>query len=131
MGHHAAHSSHGNEKIQPDKVRVGGIVIALVGLTVLIAGALLICWLSFCFMKNLNSKQDAQLPSMMETDIAPPEPRLQVAPVEDLAEVRKAEHKVLSSYAWVNKEAGIARVPVERAMQMLAEKNSVKQETAS
>jgi hypothetical protein len=51
--------------------------------------------------------------------ITPPEPRLQTDPEADLgAYVRKEQH-LLSSYGWVDRERGIAHVPIEVAMQRL------------
>src|SRR5512146_3369199 len=52
--------------------------------------------------------------------ITPPEPRLQTDPQADLgAYVRKEEH-LLDSYGWVDRERGIAHIPIEVAMERLA-----------
>jgi hypothetical protein len=50
----------------------------------------------------------------------PPEPRLQKAPVKDLKEFRASEDAILNSYGWVDPEKGIVRIPVERAMELVA-----------
>lgn len=47
------------------------------------------------------------------------EPRLQVDPKVDLDVLRASEAKVLGSYGWVDKEAGIAQVPIEKAKELL------------
>lgn len=54
----------------------------------------------------------------------PPAPRLQAHPTADLAVLRASEQVRLNSYAWVDREHGIARVPIERAMAMLAQQHS-------
>ena len=36
--------------------------------------------------------------------------------------MRAAESAVLESYGWVDREAGVARIPIERAMLLLAER---------
>ena len=51
-----------------------------------------------------------------------PPPRLQAEPAEDLATYLAREKGTLDSYAWVDEEAGIARIPIEQAMQLLAER---------
>lgn len=51
----------------------------------------------------------------------PPEPRLQTTPTEDLRRVRSEEEAVLSSYGWVNRSAGKVRIPIARAIDLLAE----------
>ncbi len=50
----------------------------------------------------------------------PPEPRLQSDPAPDLAAERAREQAQLDGYAWVDRDAGIARIPVGRAMDILA-----------
>jgi len=51
-----------------------------------------------------------------------PGPRLQVSPQADLAQMRKAEENALRSYGWIDKERQIARIPVARAMELIAQK---------
>ncbi len=49
-----------------------------------------------------------------------PEPDLQVASSRDYQAMRAAEEAQLHSYGWVDREAGIAAIPIERAMEILA-----------
>ena len=51
---------------------------------------------------------------------APPEPRLQTSPALDLKTLRDAEDAHLHSYAWVDRKAGAVRIPIERAMELVA-----------
>jgi hypothetical protein len=50
----------------------------------------------------------------------PPEPRLEVHPTLALQELRAREDSILLSYGWEDREAGVARIPVERAMEIIA-----------
>jgi hypothetical protein len=50
----------------------------------------------------------------------PPEPRLQVHPVRDLRELREAENTLLDHYGWVDRPAGVVRIPIARAIDLLA-----------
>lgn len=50
----------------------------------------------------------------------PPEPRLQVAPQADLAELRAAEERALHSYRWIDREKNIVGIPIDRAMEIIA-----------
>jgi len=52
----------------------------------------------------------------------PPPPRLQTYPFYDIKAFRGDEDRVLEHYAWVDKNAGFVRIPVERAIDVLAEK---------
>jgi hypothetical protein len=51
-----------------------------------------------------------------------PQPRLLIKPGASLAELRAAEDSDLNSYGWVNRTSGIARIPIDRAMQLLLER---------
>jgi hypothetical protein len=51
-----------------------------------------------------------------------PQPRLLTKPGASLAELRAAEDADLNSYGWVDRNAGIARIPIDRAMQLLLER---------
>jgi hypothetical protein len=50
----------------------------------------------------------------------PPKPRLQIQPSIDLAAMRRAEDARLHSYAWIDRSAGVVRIPIDRAMDLLA-----------
>ena len=50
----------------------------------------------------------------------PPEPRLQAMPAVDLAEHRAREEERLSTYGWIDRDAGVVHIPIERAMQLVA-----------
>ena len=50
----------------------------------------------------------------------PPEPRLLPEPRRALLELHAEEDALLHGYAWVNREAGIVRIPIERAIDVLA-----------
>jgi hypothetical protein len=47
-------------------------------------------------------------------------PALQRQPVEDLAELRRREERELHILGWVDRDAGIARIPIGEAMKMIA-----------
>lgn len=50
----------------------------------------------------------------------PPQPRLQPDPASDIATERMQQRARLDRYEWIDRDAGIARIPVTRAMQLLA-----------
>ena len=52
----------------------------------------------------------------------PPEPRLQDNAVQDLRQMRAAEDQILNSYGWVDKEKGVVRIPIDRAIDLLAQR---------
>lgn len=50
----------------------------------------------------------------------PPEPRLDARPAQTLLEIERHEDEILGHYAWVDRDAGVARIPIEQAMELLA-----------
>ncbi len=58
------------------------------------------------------------------------EPVLQIHPVADLDAYRAQETKLLNSYGWVDKSAGIARIPIDRAIDLISEQGLPAREPA-
>jgi len=52
----------------------------------------------------------------------PPEPRLQTLAPQDFKRYRADQEKILGSYGWVDQSAGIVRIPIDQAMDMLLQK---------
>jgi len=49
-------------------------------------------------------------------------PHLQINSKEELAEFRAKEEAQLNTYGWINQTAGIVRIPVDRAMDLLLQR---------
>jgi hypothetical protein len=49
-------------------------------------------------------------------------PRVQIDPPVQKMKLREIEDKLLGNYAWVDKERGVARIPISRAMEIVAAK---------
>jgi hypothetical protein len=52
----------------------------------------------------------------------PPTPNLQKQPFKDIYMLRQGETEKLTSYGWVDKESGVTRLPIDRAMEVMLEK---------
>jgi hypothetical protein len=52
----------------------------------------------------------------------PPAPRLEAQSGQALDPYRAAEQQRLSSYGWVDRQAGVAHMPIDRAMDLVAER---------
>jgi hypothetical protein len=52
----------------------------------------------------------------------PPSPRLQVHPHQELVDYCRYQQKAVESYRWVNQEAGVVQIPVDRAMDLILER---------
>ncbi len=51
-----------------------------------------------------------------------PAPQLQTDPRTDRARLEAAQKELLESYAWVDRDKGIARIPITRAMRLIVDK---------
>jgi len=60
--------------------------------------------------------------ALVNTQKQPPEPRLQPYPVLDMREMRANEDRLLQTYAWVDPDKEIVKIPVDRAMDLIAER---------
>ncbi|MGH9492962.1 MAG: hypothetical protein ACRD2K_05635 [Terriglobales bacterium] len=51
-----------------------------------------------------------------------PQPQLQPNAAAELEKARAGEDEILASYGWVDRRAGVVRMPIDRAMQIIAER---------
>lgn len=91
------------------------------GLLFLMVFAMALMWYLFDYLAG--RPEPGPEPSPMATGRElPPEPRLQVTPPTDLELTRQKEDEMLNSYGWVDREAGVVRIPIDRAMDLLLER---------
>jgi hypothetical protein len=81
---------------------------------------LVLWWLFELFVSRQARFGDT--PTRIVTERAfPPEPRLQINPGADYTATRERAMQQLSTYGWLDKANGKARIPIERAMDIIAE----------
>jgi hypothetical protein len=123
---HAAHSGTDNPTVHHEEsdVNIRAILGFGAGLTVV---AVVILLLMGGLLKYFEARGARQAPRMYPLAAAqenrlPPEPRLQTHPREDLAALRAREDALLGSYGWVDRNAGIVRIPIDTAMKLTLER---------
>lgn len=100
------------------------IALSALGLAAVTVAAFVVMYLLFNFFALLHSRETAA-PNPLVGAYGmkePPEPRLQTAPLEDLLALRTRDAAALDAYAWVDREAGVVRIPIERAIAVVAER---------
>jgi hypothetical protein len=103
--------------------RVRGQSVFLFG-AVLAIGTVLILLLIGGWLRRLEKQAATSDPPpspLATTRQPPPAPRLQVTPIQDLQAMRAAEEALLHEYAWVDRNRGIVRIPIDRAIDLLIE----------
>lgn len=111
------HSGH-----ETSDADVGALAKFGIGLAVLCAVALALMFAMLSFFEGENART-APPPSPLAAQRGlPPGPRLQVLPEKDMAHLQAAEDSVLNSFGWVMREAGIVRIPIDRALELTAQR---------
>jgi len=108
------------------------------GLMALTVVVYVVVWLLFGYLARREDKASAgrMYPlAVGQENQMPPEPRLQSNPRQDLKDLRAAEDEMLRNYQWIDRNAGIVRIPIDEAMRLtlqrgLPSRESAPQETA-
>jgi hypothetical protein len=106
----------------------GGINVRAIG--IFVVGLILLTVASTFVLNNLfryfemreNANQSPPTGSDIVAPKLPPEPRLQDNAVQDLQQMRAAEDQLLNSYGWVDQRKGVVRIPINRAIDLLAQR---------
>ena len=97
------------------------VVGFLLGLALLIVVAMVLMAVLYDYLGDRLGRSSAEVSPLIDTRQIPPGPRLQVTPSLDIGEIVEWEHSLLNSYEWLDKDTGFFRIPVERAMDIIAE----------
>jgi hypothetical protein len=121
------HESHGAEnpevRFETRDVRATAILkFAVYLLLATISVLFLMQRLYVAFARYEASRQPP--PPIMQTapNRTPPMPRLQAIPTLDLERMHRDEDAVLSSYGWVDPQAGLVRIPIEEAKRLVLQR---------
>lgn len=122
VGREAGATASGVDHEHSD-VNVRPIAIFVLALGFTCVASLLLMSALFGFFDRRAAGADPAAPALgiARRDV-PPDPRLQTDPVLDLKAFRAQEDAKLHGYAWVDKNAGVVRIPIERAMELIAER---------
>jgi hypothetical protein len=96
-------------------VMVGLFLILLTGMSVSL-------WYQNTLREGVRERDTPPPPLAATLPQTPPEPRLQQTPGVDLQKFRAEEEKVLQNYGWIDAQSGIAHIPIERAMELTAQR---------
>src|SRR6202521_488110 len=124
---------HGQERFERQDLSAQGVFAFLISLAV--GGVLVyfVVWGLYRFMDaRQRSHQPQQSPLVQQvTDtriVSPgeitkfPQPRLERNERVEIKDFRLKEEQTLNSYGWVDEKAGVVRIPIERAMQLVAQR---------
>jgi hypothetical protein len=52
----------------------------------------------------------------------PPPPRIQADPAADMQSYLQSQQNLLNTYGWIDRQSGVVRMPIDRAMELLLER---------
>jgi hypothetical protein len=93
------------------KFAIGLVIVCVVSIVLL-----------FGLLKFFQSREETSVANTVEPTKLFPEPQLQKTPIPDLKAIRAEEDKLLNGYAWVDQPKGVVRIPVDRAIEVLAKR---------
>lgn len=100
--------------------RVGCLVAVGVGMIVSAVVMSVGLWAMFDFFATGARQRDLATVPVFST-APPPGPQLEVDPDADLARVRSREEGLLNSYDWVDRQHGVVRIPIDRAIDLIVQ----------
>lgn len=118
------HSTHDDEIVGHERTdaEIGPLVRFAIFLTVF---TLATAALTVGFYRYLDAREQREkaprhpLAAGVERPL-PPAPRLQNYPFGDVKAYRREQRELLERYVWVDRNTGVVRIPVERAIEVLA-----------
>jgi hypothetical protein len=113
----AAGAGHELSDLNPKSIALFAVALAVI--IALVFGTVYV--MSQFFLKAAVRSQTTPSP-LSYTGEPAPEPSLEVNPGRDLKTMRAEEDKILKSYAWIDQEKNIVRIPIDRAIDILAER---------
>ena len=133
MGEAAQHG-HGSNGFEREDMTAQSVLGFLISLAVGGVIVYFVIWGLYHFMdarQRARQPQPGPLVKQVEMDtrkVSPdditrfPQPRLEQNERLEINDFRLKEEQTLNSYGWVDQKAGVVRIPIERAMQLLAQR---------
>lgn len=117
--HPEGEAAHRHETSEVDLwkiLAVGAGLILLIGVI-----SLLVAWM-YSYLGHTDPGVSANSAPLANVRRLPPPPRLQPSPKLDLQRMRQEEERVLNSYGWVDQQAGVVRIPIDRAIDLVVQR---------
>jgi hypothetical protein len=116
------HRPPGHEREIDRGIDLGGVAKTVLGVVLGTLVAMAAMWWMLEAMIAGGRAADPTPPPLAEArqPALPPGPRLQASPERELERYRARENALLSSYGWKDEAAGTVRIPVRRAMEVVA-----------
>ena len=123
---HLPHAHHETAEVHQEESDVDIRGILLFGAALVVAAVVihLAIWILFKYFDAREAQRVVPMYPLAakQENRVPPGPRLQTNPREDMRELRAREEEILTSYGWVDRNAGIVRIPIDEAMKLTVQR---------
>jgi len=128
--HGADEGQSASKAYETRDIKLRPLVVFIAGLAVVGVVVYLVVFLMLRLFSGQAAREDARVaPSSTASRPAsaageerlPPEPRIQVNAAADMEALRRQEASVLTTYGWVDRQAGIVRIPIDVAITQILE----------
>ena len=129
------HDDHATGQVSFERGDVNVFQITAFGIGLLISCIVVVfaMWAMFHFLAVRADKADPKMPGTMENErpSLPPEPRLTglrphpqdpVTPNIEINQLVADENAILENYGWIDPNKGTVRIPIQQAIEMVAQK---------
>jgi hypothetical protein len=136
------HSHTGSIPVEGDGISYRGIfwLVAVLAVTILVAEGLMV--VTFKLLARDAAAGDApRAPLAAPAGQLPPKPNLlyldsnapalRLGEPSNLQQFLQAEDKALTTYEWIDRSAGVVRIPIDRAKELLLQRGLPSRETAA
>ncbi len=117
----AVRLGHEQEAVNAGRVFQIGAALAVV----VVAAMLLVTWFGGVLIRNEPTEPPTT--ALPPTASPLPSPRLDADQPMELRKLRQREERELSSYEWIDLERNTARIPIQRAIEIMAEDSQASQ----
>jgi hypothetical protein len=109
---------------EPLAISARSVVIGMIALSLTVIAALLLMGGLMLYLARAFERAATVGPGGEPLAPPPGVAELQVDQSATLHELRDRENRRLQEYTWIDREEGVARIPIRRAMQILAEQQT-------
>jgi hypothetical protein len=136
--HANAESENASVRFEPRDINTKVILLSLLGIAAVLVAAVIFLWPIYGYLSRLQPPASFPTSPLVKGQypIGPSQPPLQGTPGQklplpvELQQMQEQAEEQLNSYGWVDRQAGVVRIPIAEAMRLLAAGDRSQTDTA-
>jgi len=99
-----------------------GLLYFAVIMAALLAATALFLIAVFKYSERAENPRPVIAEPFVGTRPLPPAPRIQATPGMDMQSYYESQQQILTSYGWIDRQNGVVRLPIDRAMELILQR---------